>query len=394
MPSTRVSVRREIKIEAEVTIIGGGVVGLGIAARLAPRVKSLVLFERHDAWGQEISSRNSEVLHSGIYYAHNSLKAVLCVKGQRTLYELAAETGIPHRRCGKIIVASSEAEEADLLRLKACGERNGAEGLRLLTGAEVVAREPSVKAVAGLLAPDSGIINAHALMDVLAARAQEAGADLIRGAEVTGLEKVSPSSSLRAGNGWKISYRDTDGEDTLTSRVVINSAGLGAQAVMAMAGIDPEAAGLKLHLAKGEYFTVPSKYRNRLNSLVYPVPHKNLTGLGVHTVPDLSGGFKLGPNAFYVDSIDYTVDESHAAEFYESARKYLPFLQPDDLVPAMSGIRPKLSAENEPARDFYIQHEAERGAPGFFNLAGMESPGLTSCCSIGDYVADMVCGIL
>ncbi len=369
-------------METEVTIIGGGVIGLGIAARLAPRVKSLVLFERHDAWGQEISSRNSEVLHSGIYYAPDSLKAAFCAKGQRMLYELAAEAGIPHRRCGKIIIASSESEETDLLRLKACGERNGAEGLRLLTGAEVVAREPSVKAVAGLLAPDSGIINAHALMDALAARAQDAGADLIRGAEVTGLEKV-PS-------GWKIFYRDADGKDTLTSRVVINSAGLGAQAVMTMAGIDPEAAGLKLHLAKGEYFTVPSKYRNRLNSMVYPVPHKNLTGLGVHTVPDLSGGFKLGPNAFYVDSIDYTVDESHAAEFYESARKYLPFLQPDDLVPAMSGIRPKLSAENEPARDFYIRHEAERGAAGFFNLAGMESPGLTSCCSIGDYISELV----
>ena len=373
-------------METEVTIIGGGVIGLGIAARLAPKVKSLVLFERHDAWGQEISSRNSEVLHSGIYYAPDSLKAAFCAKGQRMLYELAAEAGIPHRRCGKIIIASSESEEADLLRLKSCGERNGAEGLRLLTGAEVVAREPAVKAVAGLLAPDSGIINAHALMDALAARAQDAGADLIRGAEVTGLEKVS--------DGWKISYRDADGEDTLTSRVVINSAGLGAQAVMAMAGVDPEAAGLKLHLAKGEYFTVPSKYRNRLNSMVYPVPHKNLTGLGVHTVPDLSGSFKLGPNAFYVNTINYTVDESHAAEFYESARKYLPFLQPDDLVPAMSGIRPKLSAENEQARDFYIRHEAERGAAGFFNLAGMESPGLTSCCAIGDYIAGMVCDYL
>jgi L-2-hydroxyglutarate oxidase LhgO len=373
-------------MEVEATIIGGGVVGLGIAVRLAPKVKSLVLFERHEAWGQEISSRNSEVLHSGIYYAPESLKAAFCAKGQRMLYELAREAHIPHRRCGKIIIASTEAEVEELHQLKERGERNGAEGLRMLTGAEVVAREPSVKAVAGLLAPGSGIINAHALMDALAACALDAGADLIRGAEVTGLEKGS--------NGWKISYRDADGEDTLTSRVVINSAGLGAQAVMAMAGIDPEAAGLKLHLAKGEYFTVPSKYRNRLNSMVYPVPHKNLTGLGVHTVPDLSGGFKLGPNAFYVDSIDYTVDESHAAEFYESARKYLPFLQPDDLVPAMSGIRPKLSAVNEAARDFYIRHEAERGAVGFFNLAGMESPGLTSCCTIGDYVAEMVCNYL
>jgi L-2-hydroxyglutarate oxidase LhgO len=373
-------------MDADVTIIGGGVIGLGIAARLAPRVKSLVLFERHDAWGQEISSRNSEVLHSGIYYAADSLKAAFCAKGQRMLYQLAEEAQIPHKRCGKIIIASSEAEEGELLRLKACGERNGAEGLRMLTGAEVIAREPAVKAVSGLLAPDSGIINAHALMDALAVCAQKSGADLILGAEVMGLEN-------RSGD-WTVAFRDAGGPDTLNSRVVINSAGLGSQAVMAMAGIDPVAAGLKLHLAKGEYFTVPSKYRNRLNSMIYPVPHKNLTGLGVHTVPDLSGGFKLGPNAFYVDQIDYTVDETHAAEFYESARKYLPFLMPDDLVPAMSGIRPKLSAENEPARDFYIRHETDRGAAGFFNLAGMESPGLTSCCAIGDYVADAVCDYL
>jgi len=362
------------------------VVGLGIAARLAPRVRSLVLFERHNAWGQEISSRNSEVLHSGIYYAHDSLKAAFCAKGQRMLYELAEEAQIPHVRCGKIIIASSEEEVDDLYQLKARGERNGVEGLRILTGAEVIAREPAVKAVAGLLAPDSGIINAHALMDALAVRAENAGADLIRGAEVTGFEKGS--------NGWKIFYRDVDGEDMLTSLVVINSAGLGAQAVMAMAGIDPEAAGLKLHLAKGEYFTVPAKYRHKLNSMVYPVPHKNLTGLGVHTVPDLFGGFKLGPNAFYVDQLDYTVDPSHAAEFYESARKYLPFLQLDDLIPDMSGIRPKLTAADEAPRDFYIRHEAERGAPGFFNLAGIESPGLTSCCVIGDYISDQVCAIL
>lgn len=373
-------------MDTEVTIIGGGVVGLGIAARLAPRVKSLVLIERHHAWGQEISSRNSEVLHSGIYYANDSLKAAFCAKGQRMLYELAQKENIPHRKCGKIIIASTEEEEAGLVRLKDCGERNGAEGLRLLTGAEVTALEPSVRAVAGLLAPDSGIINAHALMDVLAACAQKSGADLICGTEVTGLEKTS--------GGWRVLYRDPDGPGVLTSGMVVNSAGLGAQAIMSMAGIDPVAAGLKLHLAKGEYFTVPSKYRNRLNFMIYPVPHKNLTGLGVHTVPDLSGGFKLGPNAFYVDQEDYSVDETHAADFYESARKYLPFLQLSDLVPAMSGIRPKLSAENEPARDFYIREETERGAEGFFNLAGMESPGLTSCCAIGDYVAGMICSTL
>jgi L-2-hydroxyglutarate oxidase LhgO len=369
-------------MQATVAVIGGGVVGLAVAARLAPQVASLVLFERHSEWGQEISSRNSEVLHSGIYYPTGSLKAELCVRGQRQLYELAAQAGIAHRRCGKIIIAATEDETADLLRLKACGERNGAQGLRMLTAAEVVEREPAVRAVAGLLVPDSGLVSAHELMDVLAARAQAAGAELVRGAEVTALELGA--------QGWRVDYRDADGDGQLVVQAVINCAGLGSQAVMRLAGIDPEAAGLTLHLAKGEYFTVPSKYRNRLRSLIYPVPHANLTGLGVHTVPDLAGGFRLGPNAFYVDHIDYSVDPAHADEFYESARNYLPFLQPGELLPAMSGIRPKLTAAHEPARDFYIRHEADRGRPGFFNLAGIESPGLTASCAIGELLAGML----
>ena len=373
-------------MKTEVVIVGGGVVGLAISAQLAPRVGSLVLFERHDSWGQEISSRNSEVLHSGIYYEPGSLKATLCVKGQRLLYALAEAEGIPHKRCGKIIIASAVEEVSELLQLKTRAEQNGVEGLRMLTGAEVSEREPLVTAEAGLLVPASGIINAHALMDVLAARAQDAGADLIRGAEVIDLEKSS--------DGWNVSYRDTAGEDQLAARVVINSAGLGAQQVMRMAGIDPDEAGLTLHYAKGEYFTVPSNYRNRLQSMIYPVPNKNLTGLGVHTVPDLSGGFKLGPNAFYVDEIDYTVDETHAPEFYEGAHKYLSTLKPEDLVADMSGIRPKLSTEGEAPRDFYIRHEADRGAVGFFNLAGIESPGLTASCAISEMIANAVCEML
>ena len=372
-------------METHVTVIGGGVVGLAVASRLALQVESLVLLERHSAWGQEISSRNSEVLHSGIYYAPGSLKAQFCAPGQRLLFALANDAGIPHRRCGKIIIASTETETGTLLELKSRGEQNGAENLKILSGAEVAAREPMVKAVAGLLVPDSGIINAHALMDALAARAQSAGADLVCGAEVTGLEYT--------GSGWNVFFRDSEGENVLTSRVVINCAGLGAQQIMSFAGMEPAAAGLSLYYAKGEYFTVPAKYRNKLTSMVYPVPNKNLTGLGVHTVPDLSGGFKLGPNAFYVDGINYGVDAAHAKEFYESAVKYLPSLEPDDLIPDMSGIRPKLSAENEPARDFYIQHEINRGLPGFINLAGIESPGLTSCLAIGDYISKIFSSI-
>lgn len=368
-------------MHTDVAVIGGGIIGLAVAARLAPE-KPLVLFERNEAWGQEISSRNSEVLHSGIYYEPGSLKAKLCVRGQRMLYEMAEAAGIPHRRCGKIIIASSESETGELLRLQAQAEQNGVTDLRMLTGREVMEREPFVAASAGLLVPTSGIINAHNLMDALARQAGDADAALVCGAEVTGLEKQT--------NGWRIQYRDSVGEDHLFARIIINCAGLGAQQVMRMAGIDPNGSNLTLYLAKGEYFTVPSTYRNKISAMIYPVPPETLVGLGIHTVPDFSGGFKLGPSAFYVNEIDYSVDASHAFDFYERARRYLPKLKPKDLVPDMSGIRPKLSAKGDPPRDFYIRHEANQGAEGFVNLAGIESPGLTSCLAIGEHVADMV----
>ncbi len=377
---------KNVKMYIDVTIVGGGVVGLAIAAQLAPRVNSLVLLERHNAWGQETSSRNSEILHSGLYNETGSLKTTLCIKGQRLLYKLAEEANIPHCRCGKIIVAVIEKEITELLRLKTHGEQNGIEGLQMLTGAEVTAREPFVRAVAGLLVPNSGIINAHALMELLAARAQAKGAHLVLGAELIGIDPAS--------EGWNLSYRDPDGTDRLTTRVLINSAGLNAQQVMKMAGIDPDAAGLTRQCVKGEYFSVSSAYRNRLHSMIYPVPDKNLTGLGIHTVPDLSGGFKLGPNAFYIDRLDYSVEKAHATSFFERTQKYLPFLQIGDLLPDMSGIRPKLSAKNDPPRDFYICHETARGAAGFFNLAGIDSPGLTASCAIGDLIAHSVCDYL
>lgn len=372
-------------MHTDIAVIGGGVIGLAVAARLAPE-KSLVLFERNEAWGQEISSRNSEVLHSGIYYEPGSLKAKLCVRGQRLLYELAETADIPHRRCGKIIIASSKNEIDELLRLQMQAEQNGVGDLSMLTSEEVMEREPFVSASAGLLVPASGIINAHDLMDTLAKQAEEADAALVCGAEVTGLEKRADC--------WNILFRDSAGEDNIFARIVINCAGLGAQQVMRMAGIDPNESNLTLYYAKGEYFTVPSTYRKKINAMIYPVPAKNLVGLGVHTVPDLSGGFKLGPNAFYVNELDYTVDASHASEFYDRARCYLPELQLEDLVPDMSGIRPKLSAEGAPPRDFYIRHEANRDAEGFINLAGIESPGLTSCLAIGEHIANLICNLL
>ena len=368
----------------DVAVIGGGVVGLAAAASLAKRSGSVVLFERHDEFGRETSSRNSEVVHAGIYYEAGSLKARLCVEGRRMLYELCDEDGVPHNKCGKVIVAVSGAEEAELERLRSVGAANGVEGLRMLDAAGVRELEPRVAAVAGLLSPESGIVSAHDLMDALARRAEARGADLLRGAEVLGL-----SSSLGA---WEIGYRDSEEEGAVTARAVVNSAGLGATNVMAMAGLDAGAMGLAVHLCKGEYFAVGGAKRREIGRLVYPVPRENLLSLGVHTVLGLDGGFKLGPSAFYVDEIDYGVDEANLPAFYEDVKPYLPFLEPEDLTPDMSGIRPKLSGPGESARDFHIAHEPE--APGFFNLVGIDSPGLTAAPAIGEHVAGLVAAYL
>lgn len=364
----------------DVAVIGGGAVGLGIAAALTEKTASLVLFERHPDFGRETSSRNSEVIHAGIYYAAGSLKAKLCVEGARLLYRIFEANSLPHRRCGKIIVAVDAEEEGDLEKLRRCGEANGATGLRLLSAAEVREMEPRVKAVAGLYSPDTGIMNAHALMDYYAATASAAGADLLRGAAVEGLAPIK--------GGWEVRYRDSDGEGKVVARAVVNAAGLGAQAMMRLAGLDPDAMNLTLHPCKGEYFSVSGPKRKFINRLVYPTPLADLKSLGIHTVVSLDGGFKLGPSAFYVDEFDYSVDPANRREFLESARVYLPFLELEDLEPDMSGIRPKLSAEGKPARDFHIAHEP--AAPGFFNLAGIDSPGLTASRAIGLYVAGMV----
>lgn len=366
----------------DVIVIGGGVVGLAIAAELASRKNTVALLEKHPACGQETSSRNSEVIHGGLYYPTGSLKATLCVEGRRLLYSLCEMHEVPHRRCGKIIVALNDAQTADIEALYTQGLANGVEGLQLLTEHEVRAMEPSVRCCGGLYSAESGLLNAHALMDVFARRIIEASGEVVLGTEVVGLDAKSGE--------WTVSYRDGDGFDKVTCRAVINCAGLAAQSVMQMAGINPESMGLRGYLCKGDYFSVKNSKQIGLKHLVYPVPVKNLHGLGVHTVLSLDGSFKLGPNAYYVDHIDYTVDASARMDFFSNASGYLPFLKPDDLTPDMSGMRPKLSAEGEPSRDFHIAHEAAAGAPGFFNLAGIESPGLTSSPAISRYVTRMV----
>jgi L-2-hydroxyglutarate oxidase LhgO len=371
-----------VNADLDVVIIGGGVVGLAIAGEVAPAFPRVALLDRHAQLGQEVSSRSSEVVHAGLYYPSGTLKTRLCIEGRRLLYDLARQSGVAHARCGKIIVAVDDAEVGSLEALRSRGEANGVEGLRMLTAREVHAREPNVVARAALLSSETGIVDSHALVGALARRAREGGADLVTRGRVDGLE--------RAGDCWRVRYADAGGPAVVTARAVVNAAGLGAQDVMRMAGLDPDALDLTLHLCKGDYFAVVGPRRHLVRGLVYPSPLADLVGLGIHTVVDLGGRLRLGPSAYYVDAVDYTVDEGHRDAFLDSVHPFLPDLEAGDLTVDQAGIRPKLAGPGEAARDFHIAHEANRGAPGFFNLAGIESPGLTASPAIARHVAAMI----
>jgi L-2-hydroxyglutarate oxidase LhgO len=373
-------------MDFDIVIIGGGIVGLAIAAETAQRFRRVALLERHDGFGRETSSRNSEVIHGGIYYNTDSLKARLCVEGRRLIYAFAQEHGIPFKKSGKIIVAVNQDEVRSIEELKRRGEANGVENLTMLTAAEVRRREPNVRALAALLSPETGIVDSHRLMEAYCRVARNAGADIVFGANVEGLEQIS--------RGWEVRYRDSAGVGSATTRAVVNSAGLGAQAVMRMAMLDPDRMNLRLHLCKGEYFSVIGAKRTMVKGLVYPSPRADLVSLGIHTRVDLGGSLRLGPSAFYVDEIDYSVDASNAAAFAKCVKPFLPFIEPEDLAPDMSGIRPKLAGPGQPPRDFHIAHEAANGTPGFFNLVGIESPGLTASPALARYLTAMIADYL
>lgn len=367
--------------DVSVTVVGAGVVGLAVAARLAERAPDLVLVERRERHGSETSSRNSEVIHAGMYYPTGSLKARLCVEGNRRLYELCARHDIPHRRLGKLIVAMRGEEQPALEKLLATGTANGVE-LKLLSGAEARALEPAVPCVAALWSPATGIVSAHALMDHFLAQAKAAGATFQPRAELVGLE--------RAGGEYRLTLRAGAACESFTSELVINAAGLESDRVAALAGIDVDDAGYRLHYCKGSYFSVAAAKASLVTRLVYPVP--NPDSLGVHALPDLSGRLKFGPDAEYLPdrSLDYRVDEAKRAAFAAAVRKLVPAIADEDLVPDMSGIRPKVQRKGEPMKDFVIREESERGLPGLVNLVGIESPGLTAAPAIADHVASLL----
>ncbi len=364
-------------MDADITIIGAGIIGLAIAAELSDGRTNMYIVEKNETHGRGISSRNSEVIHAGIYYPTGSLKGRLCVEGRELLYELCREYKIPHRRTGKLIIATGEDEMGEVASLEAAALRNGVTSVEMITRERIAEMEPHIRAVGALYSPDTGIVSAHALMDYFLHAAREKGAEIACGTEVNEVEPVA--------GGYMISTQNREGERfSFTSERVVNAAGLYSDRIAAMIGKTYDH-----HYCKGDYFSIANVKKDTVQRLVYPVPEKNHVGLGVHLTLDLGGRLKLGPDATYIARIEeYKVDASKADRFYAAAVKFLPFIKREDIVADMSGIRPKLQGPGETFRDFVISEDK----PGFVNLVGIESPGLTAAPAIARRVKSLLNG--
>jgi len=369
--------------DTEIVVIGAGVVGLALAARLAPESPGLLLLDRNPRHGMETSSRNSQVVHAGLYYPAGSLKARLCAEGRERLYDACRRHDIPHAKIGKLVTATRADEVPALDRVEAAARGNGVPVTRL-SGAEARGKEPHIRSVGALWSPESGIVDAHGLMDHFLRQALAAGAVLQPRTTVVGIEPVP--------GGYRVAVEGPAGTEAFTAERVVNAAGLDADTVAGLAGIDVDAAGYRLHPCKGSYFSASPRCAKLVSHLVYPVPAPE--SLGVHVVLDTGGRLRFGPDAEYLPDrrLDYCVDPARRATFAEAARRLLPDVKDEDLEPDISGIRPKLQARGEPFRDFVIADEAARGLPGFYDLVGIESPGLTAAPAIAEYVARLIRG--
>lgn len=370
-------------MDAEITIIGAGVVGLAIAEKVSKDHSNVFLIEKHPSFGQETSSRNSEVIHAGIYYTRDSLKAKLCIEGKRLLYDYCKEYNVPYNNCGKLIVATSEEEISVIEGIRQTAIGNGVDDIVVLNMDQIAELEPNIFALKALFSPSTGIVDSHSLMKRYETNTINNGGQIVYGSEVTGIKRIK--------DGYEIILLDSDKKEYIfTTEIVINSAGLTSDKVSEMVGIEDD--NLKILFCKGEYFRINPPKNKLINRLVYPVPHHNMEGIGIHVTIDMGGGVKLGPDVKYLESniYDYKLTASKQEAFYKSAKKFLPFLEFDDIAPEMAGIRPKIQKPGDPLRDFYIMEEKKRGYPGFINLIGMESPGLTSSIAIANYVKKLI----
>ena len=369
----------------DIAIIGAGAVGLAVAAEVSDGQKSVFVLEKEDNFGKHTSSRNSEVIHAGIYYKPESLKANLCIEGNALIYEICEKNSIHYKKISKIIVATSEKEIGDLYRLYKNAKDSGVKELEMINNVQIAQMEPNVEADAGIFSPATGIFDTHSFMKYFLAKATGNKAQVSYNSEVVQIKK--------AGEGYEITVLDVDKQRfSFIAQTVINCAGLFSDRIAQMAGIDIKAQGYELKFCKGQYFRVGAKSQKLVTRLVYPVPRPKGHSLGIHAAVDLAGNLRFGPDEHYMEEniIDYNVDEAEKQAFFESAAKYIQKLKLEDFYPDTAGIRPKLQGPDDDFRDFVIKEEKDLGLEGFINLIGIESPGLTAAPAIAKMVKGML----
>jgi len=361
-----------VATDVDVVVVGAGVVGLAIARALCSRGREAWVLEAEARAGEGVSSRNSGVIHAGFYYTPGSAKARLCNRGRELMYAYCAARGVPHRRTGKLLVASAGSQLETLRHYLERGATNGVPGLRWLDGAQARALEPALGCVAAVESPESGIVDVPELVMALLADVEAGGGRVQCNTEVVSVQPIA--------GGLRV---DTGATGAISCRVLVNAAGLGATALAArIEGLDPRHVP-RLHYAAGHYYTIPGPAP--FQRLIYPLPEP--AGLGIHLGIDIAGRARFGPDVRWIERLDYDFDDSQRERFVESIRRWWPALDPASLRPDFVGIRPKLSGPGEPNGDFVIQDATLHGVPGLVNLFGIESPGLTSSLAIGEELA-------
>jgi L-2-hydroxyglutarate oxidase LhgO len=361
----------------ECVVVGAGVIGLAVARRLAQAGREVIILEAAEGIGTVTSSRNSEVIHAGIYYPAGSLMARMCVSGKRALYRYCSDHGVPHRNCGKLVVATTPNETAKLQSIRAHAEANGVLDLQTLGADAARALEPALNCDAALLSPSTGIIDSHAFMLALRGDAEEAGAVCAFYAPLLRATADAGRIEIEVGGAAPIS---------LECKLLVNAAGLSAPTVARGISGMPIELIPPAYLAKGNYFSCQA--RAPFSRLIYPVPEPG--GLGVHLTLDMAGQARFGPDVEWVETVDYAVDPARAARFYPAIRRYWPTLPDGALMPSYSGIRPKIVPPAVAVQDFLIQGPNDHGVDGLINLFGIESPGLTSALAIADHVGELI----
>ena len=353
-------------------VIGAGIAGLAVANTLIKDFDNVLVVDKESSFGRHVSSRNSEVIHSGIYYQPDSLKAKLCVQGNQMMYDFCYKYSIEHNNCGKLIIATNDRDIPQLETLLLNGKNNGLTNLNIITKDEVKSKEPLIDCEAALSVPSAGIVDSHGVMKKLEYLINSKGSSVIYNMAVSNIAKSE--------DGYRLSFVDVD--YYAESKIIINAAGLWSDKIANMVGIND----YKIHYCKGEYYQT-SLFRKQINSLIYPMPTKY--SLGIHLVLRLDGSIGFGPNAYYTDDIEYSMSDNHKRKFLDHINTFFK-IDENDLMEDFCGIRPKLQGPGDTASDFVIVNEEDRGYKNFINLIGIDSPGLTSSLAIGEYVRKLI----